>query len=186
MVFPEFLNFNSLAPSLNSGVPELEPPDSHHVSAVLGWLGLGLVAEARDEITKISLTNIGHPAALEARWQVAAYEKNWEEALEVADLEVRVSPGDAGAWLHRAYALRRARSGGLVAAWGVLSVAAKKFPEESVIAYNLACYACQMKDFDRAREWFFRAMRIGGKAEIKKMALDDSDLEPLWEEIVKL
>jgi hypothetical protein len=54
-----------------------------------------------------------------------------------------------------------------------------------VIAYNLACYACQMKDLDRAREWFFRAMRIGGKVEIKKMALADADLEPLWEEIHK-
>lgn len=165
---------------------ELEPPDSHHVSAVLGWLGLGLVEEARDEITKISLTNISHPAALDARWQVAAYEKNWDEALEIADLEVRVSPNNPGTWLHRAYALRRVRAGGLVAAWGVLSVAAKKFPEESVIAYNLACYACQMHDLDRAREWFFRAMRIGGKEEIKKMALEDEDLKPLREEIEKL
>ncbi len=165
---------------------ELEPPDSHHVSAVLGWLGLGLAAEARDEITKISLANISHPAALEARWMVAAHEKNWDEALQIADMEIRVAPGNAGAWLHRAYALRRVRAGGLIAAWGVLSVAAKKFPEESVIAYNLACYACQMKDLDRAREWFFRAMRIGGKIEIKKMALEDGDLKPLWEEIQKL
>ena len=164
----------------------LEPPDSHHVSAVLGWLGLGLVAEARDEITKISLANISHPAALEARWRVAAHEKNWDEALSVADLQIRVTPGDAGAWLHRAYALRRGRAGGLIAAWGVLALAAKKFPAESVIAYNLACYACQMKDLDRAREWFFRAMRIGGKAEIKRMALDDDDLKPLWTEIEKL
>ena len=165
---------------------ELEPPDSHHVSAVLGWLGLGLVAEARDEITKISLTNISHPAALEARWSVAVHEKNWDEALQIADMETRAAPGDAGAWLHRAYALRRVRAGGLVAAWGVLAVAAKKFPDESVIAYNLACYACQMKDLDRAREWFFRAMRLGGKTEIKKMALDDEDLKPLWTEIGKL
>lgn len=165
---------------------ELEPPDNHHVSAVLGWLGLGLVAEARDEITKISLANISHPLALEARWRVAAHEEDWDEALQIADLEIRVTPNDAGAWLHRAYALRRVPTGGLVAAWGVLSVAAKKFPDESVVAYNLACYACQMKDLDRAREWFFRAMRIGGKVEIKKMALVDDDLKPLWEEIEQL
>ena len=144
------------------------------------------MAEARDEVTKISLANISHPAALDARWQVATVEKNWGEALEIADLEIRVTPDSAGAWLHRAYALRRVRAGGLVAAWGVLAVAAKKFPDESVIAYNLACYACQMRDLDRAREWFFRAMRIGGKAEVKKMAMLDEDLEPLWEEIEKL
>jgi tetratricopeptide (TPR) repeat protein len=167
-------------------VPELEPPDLHHVSAALGWLGLGVAAEARKELAKVSLANVNHPSTLEARWMLAVHEKKWDEALQIADTEIEAAPGDAGAWLHRAYALRRVREGGLVAAWGVLAVAAKKFPEESVIAYNLACYACQMKDLDRAREWFFRAMRIGGKLDIKRMALDDEDLEPLWAEIGKL
>ena len=167
-------------------MPELEPPDLHHVSAALGWLGLGVAAEAHKELAKISPANLQHPSALEARWQLAVHEKNWEVALQIADAEIRISPADASAWLHRAYALRRVRPGGLVAAWGVLSVAAKKFPDEPVIAYNLACYACQMKDLDRAREWFFRAMRLGGKTELKKMALADEDLKPLWAELGKL
>jgi len=38
-------------------------------------------------------------------------------------------------------------------------------------------------DFDAARIWFKRAMVIGGREEIKRMALADSDLEPLWKEI---
>jgi hypothetical protein len=54
-----------------------------------------------------------------------------------------------------------------------------KFPDESVIPYNLACYSCQMGDLEAARRWFDQAVRIGGKATIKEMAEDDPDLEPL-------
>ena len=164
----------------------LEPPDYHHVSCALGWLGLGCAADAREEIALVSPANKNHPHALEAQWLICAHGKKWDDALQIAEQEVKVAPDAAGGWLHRAYALRRVRDGGLVAAWSVLSEAAKNFPEESVIAYNLACYACQMKDLDRAREWFFRAVRLGGKVEIKHMALADDDLKPLWTEIEKL
>jgi Tfp pilus assembly protein PilF len=88
--------------------------------------------------------------------------------------------------LHRAYALRRAPGGGLPQAWDALLPAAGKFPEEPVAAYNLSCYACQMQQLDRARHWLQRAIKTGGKDAIKKMALADDDLKPLWEEIREL
>ncbi len=39
---------------------------------------------------------------------------------------------------------------------------------------------------DKAREWLDRAVRAGGKVEIRKMALADDDLKALWPEIQKL
>jgi hypothetical protein len=61
--------------------------------------------------------------------------------------------------------------------------AAKKFPDESVIPYNLSCYACQLNQLDIARHWLERAVIAGKKEYIKKMALADDDLKPLWAEI---
>ena len=61
-----------------------------------------------------------------------------------------------------------------------------KFPGEPTIAYNLACYACKMGGLDEARQWLERAVKIAGKANIKVMALNDDDLEPLWGEIKRL
>jgi len=58
---------------------------------------------------------------------------------------------------------RRVKSGGLQAAWGMLLPAFEKFPEEPTIPYNLACYACQMKRLDEARQWLERAATIAGK-----------------------
>ena len=82
--------------------------------------------------------------------------------------------------------LRRVNGGGLSQAWDALLPAAKKFPSEPVIAYNLSCYACQMRQLDIARHWLHRAVLVGRKESIKKMALADEDLQPLWPEIEEL
>ena len=60
------------------------------------------------------------------------------------------------------------------------------FPAEPIIAYNLSCYACQMQQLDIARHWLNRAVAAGQKEAIKKMALADADLQPLWTEIKEL
>ena len=164
----------------------LEPPDTHYLDAAIGWLGLNCAADARDELKRISAVNQNHSDVLEVRWMLCAHEKRWSNALTVAELEIIAAPGDAGGWLHRAYALRRMKDGGLTQAWDALLPAASKFPKESVIAYNLSCYACQMQQLDLAREWLQRAVKAGKKEVIKQMALADDDLKPLWTEIQKL
>jgi Flp pilus assembly protein TadD len=164
----------------------VEPPDSHHLDAAIGWLGLGCVDEARAALGQVAARYQTHPQVLEARWSLAAYERQWDDALRIADEELAQSPEDAGGWLHRAYALRRVTGGGLPQAWDALLPAAKKFPSEPVIAYNLSCYACQMTQLDIARHWLQRAVMIGQKEGIKKMALADADLQPLWSEIEEL
>jgi len=54
-----------------------------------------------------------------------------------------------------------------------------------VIAYNLSCYACQLHQLESARNWFKRALAADEKQKdaLKKMALADDDLKPLWPEI---
>ena len=58
--------------------------------------------------------------------------------------------------------------------------------QELIIPFNLSCYACQLQQLDAARDWLKRAVAVGGKEKIKQMALKDSDLEPLWDEIRQL
>jgi predicted Zn-dependent protease len=164
----------------------IEPPDSHFVSAAMGWLGLGNVAEAREELSRVSENQQGHPDVLEVRWCICAEENHWQEGLEVAQSLMQAAPKRASGWLHQAYALRRVPDGGVKKAWHALLPAFDKFPEEPTIAYNLSCYACQMNQLEAARVWFKRAAVIGGKEHMKKMALSDSDLQPLWTEIKEM
>ena len=164
----------------------LGPPDSHHLDAAIGWLGLGCADDARDELKLISAGQQNHPDVLEMWWTLCVHEKDWPDALQIAELELKFAPDDAGGWLHRAYALRRVNGGGLPKAWDALLPAAGQFPQEPVIAYNLSCYACQMQQLELAREWLQRAVQAGQKEVIKQMALADDDLKPLWLEIQEL
>ena len=131
-------------------MPELQPPDTHHLSAAIGWLELGNPAEAGEEIAKVSAPFLQHPDVLEARWQVCTAGQSWDAALAVAELLVRLAPERASGWIHRAYAARRAKGGGLQAAWEALRPAWEKFPKSEVIPYNLACYAAQASRLDEA------------------------------------
>ena len=168
-------------------LPPLPPPDSHFLIAVEGWLELGDPREAAAEWNRLSEEGRRHPAALERRWQILARQEAWDEAVGAAEELVALLPGLAAGWLHHAYALRRARRGGLNAAWNVLHAAAEKFPTEDVIAYNLACYATQLGRPDEGWEWFLRAQQISDDAvAIRQMGLRDQDLEPLWPRIREL
>jgi hypothetical protein len=61
-----------------------------------------------------------------------------------------------------------------------------KFSTNATMRYNLACYECQLGDLDQARAWLEKAYRLGERAEMQAMALEDPDLKPLWEEIRRM
>jgi tetratricopeptide (TPR) repeat protein len=165
---------------------KLEPPQVHYVSAAIGWLELGNLTEAKAELQRIELEYLSHPQVLELRWLICAEEQKWQDGLEIARALLQSAPESPAGWLHQAYALRRVPEGNVKQAWTALLPAFDKFPKEPIICYNLSCYACQMQQLEAARVWFKRAIVIGGRKgreKIKQMALEDSDLEPLWEEI---
>jgi tetratricopeptide (TPR) repeat protein len=164
----------------------LEPPNSHFLSAAEGWLELGDVPEARAELNLIQPGFRDHPEVLKVRWEICAQEKDWPAALSVGRMLVGLAPEEPFGWLHQAYALRRAPEGGLQAAWDSLSPALEKFPGIPIIPYNLACYACQLGQWDQARKLLKRALTIGDGSHIREIALRDPDLEALWTEIQEL
>jgi tetratricopeptide (TPR) repeat protein len=146
--------------------------------------GLGNLAEAVEEIAKITTASLLKPDVLEVRWAICAAGGSWEAALELADILVDRAPDRESGWIHRAYSVRRVQGGGLQKAWEALRPALEKFPDTPLIPYNLACYAAQSGRLDEAWEWLHRAMETAGNTDkIKQMGLSDSDLEPLWDRI---
>lgn len=147
---------------------------------------LGDLAEAKAELDRLPESLQSHPHVLEVRWGICAVEKDWTAALAIARRHLQVEPESIAAWVHQAFAVRRAAGGGLQVAWDALFPAMEKFPEEALIPYNLACYACQLQQLDVARIMFKRALSLGDKVQFKKMALNDPDLKPLWDELRQL
>lgn len=162
----------------------LEPPDTHYLSAAEGWLELGNAEEALAELARLSPAQQIHPVALAIRFQILAQRQQWDPARAIAEQLVLADPENPAGWLHRSYATRRASSGGLLPAWEALHPAAELFPEEVLIAFNLACYATQLGRLDEGWEWFLRATQISkDPSQTRRMALADDDLKPLWERI---
>ena len=163
----------------------LEPPDSHHLSAAIGWLGLGNVVEAGAELEKIAPQFRSHPDVLVVQFDIHAAAGKWDAAAEIAGTLTRLEPGQPGAWISLAYATRRKTGGGIPQARAILIQALRTFPKETIIAYNLACYDCQLGDLDAAKAWLDKACTLGDVHRVKHMAQQDPDLEPLWPDIGK-
>src|SRR5688572_10777026 len=156
---------------------KLEPPDIHHLSAAIGWLELGNLAEAKAELSSVGPGQQSHPDVLEVRWLICVEDEDWVAGLEIARTQLREAPQRSSGWLHQAYALRRIPEGSVKQAWDSLLPAFDRFPKEPIVCYNLSCYACQMNQLEAARTWLKRALFIGGKERIKQMALSDPDLK---------
>ena len=165
---------------------ELDFKSAHQLNAVLGWLELGNIKEAREELNAMGAKEQNRPDLLEVRWILDARQEDWPEALKTAERLLKVAPDNAAGWLHRAYATRRVPEGSLEKAAEFLRPAAERFPSEPTIPYNLACYECVLGNLEAARNWLKEALKRGGPKKIKAMALSDSDLEALWPEIRKM
>ena len=83
--------------------------------------------------------------------------------------------------MNKAFSLRRANDGGVEKAKLLLLEAAKLFPGDDTVQYNLACYCAQLGQLDAAQEYLDKSYELGDAQKIKLMALDDEDLKPLWE-----
>ena len=171
----------------------LEPPDSLHLKAAEGWLELGNPGEATAELDRITVALLVHPDVLELRWQINALAAKWETCLEIAAALTKAAPERAIGWIHLSVALHKLHR--TKEAWDTLSPFLEQFPRDPVVAYDLACYACQLGDLPRAERLLTKAFELDfvDKAfqqekanHLRRVALEDPDLEPLWNRITNL
>jgi len=163
---------------------EFRLTDIRHLEAAQGWLGLRNWREAKVELTNIPEKLQSHPDVLQVRWAIHAAAKEWEPAVEVAEAFRQAKPDSPFGFVHLAYALHEMKR--TQEAQDVLLPVLDKFRDEFIIRYNLACYACQLGDGEGAWRWLEKSMALSNPDEVKRMALNDPDLEPLRTRIKKL
>jgi tetratricopeptide (TPR) repeat protein len=162
-------------------IKPLEIQDQRHLEAAEGWIELGNHLEANEELQSITPENRAHPAVLEVRWQIYAKAKKWEAALDIASALIQLLPELPLGWVHRSFCLHELKQ--TEEAKDNLLRVVDKFPKDSVMRYNLACYECQLSRLEPAKNWLRKALNLGDPKKIKSMALEDPDLKPLWREI---
>ena len=160
---------------------QLKHPDPMHLNAAAGWIQLDDYDAANDELENIRAEWRAHPDVLDLRWLIYSHHEQWDACLDIASAIVKMAPDRAQAWVDKAFSLRRASGGSIEKAKAVLGEAAKLFPTEWAVQYNLACYSAQLGQLDAAKEHLHKSYESGDAKQIKLMALDDEDLKPLWQ-----
>lgn len=145
------------------------------LSHVRGYLELGLVEEAAQELAQLPLPERDRPHALALRAAILQEQKRWPELASVSAELVRQQPGEAGWWIAYAFATRRSES--LDEAEAILREAERRHPNDATIQFNLGCYACQRGDLSAARDHVTRAIALDEN--FRDAAGTDPDLEPL-------
>lgn len=148
-----------------------------HLNASIGYLELGMLDESAGELKNLPPEDRTRSAVLCVRMKIYRSAKKWT-LMEVVARELwKRHPDDSAYWINLAWVLRRKES--IETAQVILQEAMERFPEDAMITCNLGCYACQLGDMDNAKKFVGEAIKLDSK--YKLMALDDEDLEPLWD-----
>lgn len=151
--------------------------DLFHLEAAQGWLGLGDVASANNELDEITPELLEHPAVLLVRCEICSKARQWDAVVQLAERVLQRAPKERQGWIQRSFALHELKR--TQEAFEALYPAAVNFPRYWLVPYNLACYCAQLGRLEEARQWLDDAVELGDAKAVKAMALDDPDLAPL-------
>jgi tetratricopeptide (TPR) repeat protein len=168
-------------PSTLKSLKPIPLPDQRHLDAAEGWLGLGDHLAANEELEQISASLRAHSVVLEVRYKIYAEAKKWDGAVEIAQTMAKLMPDNPWGPFYLAFSLHELKR--TQEAYKTLKPVVDKFPDHYLMRYNLACYSCQLGKLKEAMEWLEKAIDLAVKMDIRTMALDDPDLEPLWQKI---
>ncbi len=159
----------------------LAKPDQQHLRSACSYIELGMFEEAQAELEEIDPFCRHLREVLAARIPIYRALAKWDLMAIVAKQLTEWSPEEPANFVDWAYATRRAES--MHSAHAILSRAAELHPEHGMIQFNLACYDAQLGNIDRAKMHLSRAIKADPKFSL--MAIDDPDLEALWESLAK-
>ena len=153
-----------------------------HLNAAIGYLELGMLDESAGELENLPPEDRTSSAVLCVRMEIYRSAKKWS-LMEVVARELWKRHQDEPIyWNNLAWVVRRKDS--IEAAKIILLEALERFPNDAMTNYNLGCYACQLGDMEAAKRFVGDAIKLDSK--YKLMALDDPDLESLWDSLASL
>lgn len=161
----------------------LSIPTARRVSYAHGYIELGLVAPAAEELDCVVAEDRRSVPVLLARVELHLADGNWAALVDAARTVARDDPAQERAWIGWAYGQRRLTA--LPDARAVLIEGETHHGATSALLhYNLACYDCQLGDLPGARARLHRAFQLA--REFRVLALADPDLVTLRLEIAAM
>lgn len=168
-----------------SDAGDINPSDRHALNAMDGWIELGNLKEAANELNNLSEEKRNDGRIWRMRMMLSYFHKprDWRGVREAAEQITKIQSDNVYGWLVLANATRFSRGGGVQAAYDVLRPVHDRFPHEWMVSYHLAAYATQLGQLDVAYQWKEKALEAAGDNahNIGARMLFDRDFAPLIE-----
>lgn len=152
------------------------------LACVEGYLQLGLLEDALDELERMPAPGKGRPEWLQLKVAALVKAVRWEEALVCCEELIRRAPESHHGYIHASFCLHEL--GRTLEARNRLLAAPRFVTEQALFYYNLACYEAQLENPDEAATLLRIAFRRDGS--LCRVAISDRDLEPLREMVKAL
>lgn len=163
--------------------PRSNVSTQRRVQYALGYIGLGLINEASDELEAVDFGDRFSTEVIAARVELHMAAKHWDIVVNFAATLTERTPEDVRGWISQAFALRELDR--VAEAKDVLLRALPLHGEKAALVhYNLACYECLLGNVAAAKERLATASRMD--AHWKETALDDPDLKSMWDQIAAM
>jgi predicted Zn-dependent protease len=118
------------------------------VLAAQGYLELGMVEEALQELDSVPQSAIVGPDLIELRLHILMHGKRWHEALVAAEELLRINPEAVPGYIHGAFALHEL--GRTAEARDLLLKGPSLLRKDPTFHYNIGCYEAVLGNRDSA------------------------------------
>lgn len=153
-------------------------PTSRHLEYAQGYLALGLLGEASDEIEQIEGQARLSTPVLAFRCSLYTAAKQWNMVEAMAKAVCAREPTNEKIWLSWAEAAKELS--GFTAARDILLRAVPHVGDTSArLNFDLGRCLCRLGEVAQAREWVGRARRLDKS--FKALVLDEPDLRAMWD-----
>ena len=145
----------------------------------VGYLSLGMYDDANEALESLPTEIKTHRLVLWARLDLLVEMRKWEEGVLLGESLCKLWPDQREFVIRTAYCLHELKR--TAEAKDMLLNAPASHRESAVFNYNLACYETQLGNIDEAKKLLVSCFQKD--KDFRGQALDDPDLEPLWESI---
>ncbi|MEJ0000919.1 MAG: hypothetical protein WDO13_18175 [Verrucomicrobiota bacterium] len=146
-----------------------------------GYLELGMDADANDSLEALPDDVKPHPLVLTAQLELLMVMKRWEDGVILGQSLCRIFSNHHDLWFRTAYCLHAMKR--TAEAKETLLSAPTAISGTALYCYNLACYEAQLGRIDRAKSLLEACFTKD--ANMRATALDDPDLEQVWDSIAR-
>ncbi len=160
-----------LALILNDRMTETQ----RRIAAAQGYVELGLIAEARDELSALPTAAHGRVDVIEVTLLCLMGEQRWDEAFALGAKLCQAEPAEPGGFIHAAYCLHEMDR--TAEALDFLGRGPAALRTKPVYFYNMGCYHAKLGQMDKALRYLEQSFEMDES--LRSHARKDPDLAGL-------